>query len=197
MPELDLKVGAKEQFFLPVLQASSLAHVPAAAQTKGLYKHYMGFFIPHSLTSSTKMVDSSLVFYLHGECLANPHKMRPVNITEHFEPCRESFPSKPCVLLLMLPESLESLSKPTENTSLSCQCFSVCRRKDSLVAHRDLAVSMCAFYSWWSPTSPVTLGELTNFSTHQNVCLLYNITYFLLMEIPLEKFIAWHGWEAV
>lgn len=78
MPELDLKAGTKEQFFLPVLQASSLAHVPAAAQTKGLYKHYMGFFIPHSLTSSTKMVDLSLVFYLHGECLANPHKMRPV-----------------------------------------------------------------------------------------------------------------------
>lgn len=73
MPELDLKAGTKEQFFLPVLQASSLAHVPAAAQTKGLYKHYMAFFILHSLTSSTKMVDSSLVFYLHGEYLANPH----------------------------------------------------------------------------------------------------------------------------
>lgn len=33
--------------------------------------------------------------------------MKAANITEHFEPCRGSFPSKPCVLLLMLPESLE------------------------------------------------------------------------------------------
>lgn len=72
----------------------------------------MLFFIPHSLTSSTKMVDCSLAFYLHGEYLANPHKMSPVwkqptlqNNFSHAD--RQSFPSKPCVLLLMLPERPE------------------------------------------------------------------------------------------
>lgn len=164
----------------------------------------MLFSILHSLTFSIKMVDSSLAFYLHGEYLTNPHKMRPVwkqptlqNNLSHAD--RQSFSSKPCVLLLMLPERRKGLSKPTEITSLLCQCFPVCRRKDGLVAHRDLAVSMCAFYSCWSPTSLVTLGEFSNFSTHQNICLLYNVTtqFCPLTEILLENLIAWHRPEAV
>lgn len=152
--------------------------------------------------SSTKKVDPFLAFYLHREYLANPHKMSPLwkqptlqnNLSHTKSPSSQNRVS----FCWCCQNRRKGLSKPTEITSLSCQCFSMCRRKDSLVAHRDLAVSMCAFYSWWSPTSLVTLGELSNFSTHQNVCLLYNIIQFCpLMEIPLENLIAWNRWEAV
>lgn len=124
--------------------------------------------------------------------------MKAANITKHSEPCSQSFPSKPCVLLLILPQSPERPLQTHRNYFPFVPVLLCVQEEGQSCGSQRLGCQHVCLLFLVVTNFSLTLGELSNFSTHLNVCLLYKITiqFHPLMEInTFGKFnsLAWMG----